>query len=87
MQSREFPKLRECPFCGGEATVKQGNIYMDKIVLVTCSKCHVRTDFVFIDHPKLDCKTGGLDESTRYTERQAVEKAMNIWNRRATDER
>ena len=78
------PNLKPCPFCGGEAIVKDGMIYVDKGVLVKCSRCFVKTNIVLIDHPRL--KYDGLDESTRYTRDQAIQKAVEVWNRRVNDE-
>lgn len=75
--------LKRCPFCGGKAETKSGNLYVDKVVFVKCQKCHARTSFVFVDHPSINVRTGKLDESTRYTEWQAEGKAAKEWNRRA----
>lgn len=76
-------ELKPCPFCGGEAEVRLGNIYTSKVVKVRCTSCFCSTDFVFIDHPELNPKTGKLKEETRYSEPQAGLIAMAMWNRRA----
>lgn len=78
-------KLKPCPFCGGEAELRDGFIYLDETRLVVCKKCHVRTVPVLINHPSFTAN--GLDESTRYTAEQAAAKAAEAWNRRADDER
>lgn len=73
--------LRPCPFCGGEAELKKGSVYLDDSFRVICTKCGVRTVPVLIDHPKMTCN--GLDESTRLTEEQAAEVVRTKWNARA----
>ena len=77
------PDLKPCPFCGGEAEVRDGHIYLIDTKIVSCKKCHVRTNPVSIDHPSFNAN--GLDESTRYTPEQATRKACEMWNRRAND--
>lgn len=72
--------LKPCPFCGGEAELRDGLSYTSETKIVACSKCHARTTPVFIDHPSLTAN--GLDESTRYTPEQAARKACELWNRR-----
>lgn len=76
-------ELKPCPFCGGEAIFKERHIYIDKGYVVECVQCGARTTVVLVDHPKFTAD--GLDESTRYTEEQAKEKAAEKWNVRATD--
>lgn len=76
--------LKPCPFCGGEAEVRDGLNFMTDTKIVTCKKCHVRTTPVSVDHPNFSAH--GLDESTRYTPEQAAQIACDMWNRRAKDE-
>ena len=73
-------ELKRCPCCGGEAEFRNARILLDKGIYVKCKDCGLRTEVIMVDHPVL--KYGGLDESTRYTEEQAVEKSPEIWNRR-----
>jgi len=72
--------LKPCPFCGGEAESRKTNLYMDKAYIVECKCCHGRTEFIVADHPRLT--PSGLDESTRYMEEQAQQRAISLWNRR-----
>lgn len=72
--------LKPCPFCGGEAELRDGNIYMTATKIITCKRCHVRTLPVQIDCPSMT--DSGIDESTRYTAEQAEQKAIELWNRR-----
>ena len=36
MPNKDYPKLRECPFCGGEARVVETDVHTFKAV---CTKC------------------------------------------------
>ncbi len=76
-----MPRLRPCPFCGGEAELKSANIYVDAGWFARCTMCRNRTMVVIVDHPSLR-GTGELDESTRYTSEQAAQIAAGKWNRR-----
>lgn len=77
-------ELNSCPFCGGEAKVIHTRVIADDAVRVICTECNVHTAAVLINHPAYTAKSNGeLDESTRYTEDQAVAKAAEKWNRRA----
>lgn len=78
-----MPDLKPCPFCGGEAEVREGHIYMTDTKIVSCKKCHVRTIPVSVDHPNFTAH--GLDETTRYTPEQAAQIACDMWNRRVND--
>lgn len=72
--------LKPCPFCGGEAELRDGFAYLDTTKYVTCKNCHTRTIAVLINHPSFNAN--GLDESTRYTPQQAEQKVRDMWNRR-----
>lgn len=72
--------LLPCPFCGGEAEMKECCVLLDDGIIVQCSKCLVRQQITLVNHPKMTAN--GLDESTRYTREQAIEKAASEWNRR-----
>ena len=74
--------LKPCPFCNGAAAVIDTHVYLDAAIRIGCGKCRVITPAVLINHPAY--KGEGLDESTRYTRDQAVNKAARVWNRRVT---
>lgn len=72
MQNKDLPKLRECPFCGGEASVSQGCSLFEKsqqYEFVSCELCGGRTSKFF------HCQYGI----------EARNEAINAWNRRAND--
>ena len=75
-------ELEPCPFCGGKAVMMECKVFLSDGVMVECSRCTARQAVKLIDHPKIT--VNGLDESTRYTRDQAIEKAAGDWNRRAT---
>lgn len=77
--------LRPCPFCGSDASIKRGNLYMDVTYRVECNKCFARTALFFVNHPRVNLTDGKPDESTRYTEEQAKRKAAEAWNTRISD--
>lgn len=77
-------KLRPCPFCGGEASIRKGNIYLDITYRVQCNECNAMTYRFFVDHPQVK-EDGTVNESTRYTEEQAMRKAAEAWNTRISD--
>ena len=75
MQNKDYQKLRSCPFCGGEARIKQDIRYPRP-------KCAPRKAFeVFCANPK--CIIGFVDE--RYY--LSLKKAADAWNRRANDDK
>lgn len=77
-----MPKLKGCPFCGGVAELEEKRVYLDRGYHVACTVCGVHGKLVLVNHPKMTAS--GLDESTRYTAEQAVKKAAELWNARAT---
>ena len=76
-------KLKGCPFCGGEAEIKEKRVYLDRGYHVECTECGVHGKLVLVNHPRMTAI--GLDESTRYTAEQAAKKAAELWNARATN--
>lgn len=80
--------LKPCPFCGGEARIKDTKAYLDDAVVAYCTRCGTRQTYILVDHPRIIMSGPAgetqLDESTRYTREQAVEVAEKKWNRRAT---
>lgn len=74
-------ELKPCPFCGGEAKIGDYMTYSYAGKHIKCTKCSARSGFVLINAPKL-IGDGILDESTRYTKEEAIEIAIEAWNRR-----
>lgn len=74
--------IRNCPFCNGKAEVIDTHVYLDKAVRIGCTECHCVTKKILIDHPNISFE--GTDETTRYTREQAIQKAIDLWNRRTT---
>ncbi len=75
-------EIKPCPFCGGKADVRHGNLYMDETYRVECSACLAMTRRYMVNHPQIR-SDGSRDENTRYTAREAIEKAVEAWNRRS----
>lgn len=73
-------ELKPCPFCGGEGKVIDTHVYLDKAIRIGCDECSCTTARVLIDHPQYNGLE--LDEKTRYTREEAIEKAAELWNRR-----
>lgn len=73
-------ELEPCPFCGGKAVMLECKVFLDDGIMVMCSRCTARQAATLINHPRMTLD--GLDESTRYTREQAIEKAASEWNRR-----
>lgn len=71
-------ELKHCPKCGGKGEIKDCKVFLDDGVRVTCSGCNYSTQIVLIDCPKITAK--GLDEKTRYSKAQAIQRAAEMWN-------
>ena len=72
MQRTDYPKLRKCPFCGGEARTKVMIGQHDMIVIkVGCFDCDVWK------HSKINSG----DNIERFN--KAMQDVMSKWNRRA----
>lgn len=72
--------IRNCPCCNGRAEVKHTKIYYTDAIRIRCTECQLTTSPVAINHPQI--KATGLDETTRYTEQQAIQISIDKWNRR-----
>lgn len=70
-------ELKPCPFCGGEATTKEQNIYVYEAIFVHCKNCNARVMEYFSDAPNMKGVILGREKAT--------EKAIEAWNRRADD--
>ena len=79
MQSKESPRLRECPFCGAEPITRIRDFYtsMQKLTLtcsVGCPRCAM--------YQKVGIEL--CDTSFEKME-AAMHEAIEAWNRRAVD--
>ena len=79
-------ELKPCPFCGGEAVVAWAHPpFMlkrlhNRFIFAGCKKCHVSTPLFNARN-----KTGSPLINEAHT-KDAKKKAIEAWNRRATDE-
>lgn len=73
--------LKECPFCGGNARVIRGQIYMSDVYTVECDICNAHGLFEFTAQ-----KGRILNHPDRVvTDKQAIQKAVDYWNNRKAD--
>ena len=71
MQKRDYPNLRECPFCGGEATPFSDNYGM---IGILCGNCNLYFGI------ELECGEELVDGWRARI--KSVEEAAEAWNRR-----
>ena len=72
--------IDKCPFCGGEAYLREGRVYFHQRFTVECKECKSTTRWYIVDSPTMTYY--GSDEITRYTSEQAQRLAIEAWNRR-----
>ena len=70
-------ELKPCPFCGGEASIKEQTVYVYNAIFAHCKNCKARVMEYFADAPNIHGVTLGREK--------AIEKAIEAWNRRAED--
>lgn len=85
MQSKDFSRLRNCPFCGGEAgafctSTNSDNGTLSKIFIIACKKCGVRSPKPFRIYANI------RDDGSCTFNATEKEEAVNLWNRRYSDE-
>ena len=77
-------ELKPCPFCGGKAETHNQPLYTEMGVCVRCTKCNARSRFILYE-----CKFQFYhgEENVYITKERATNQAIEVWNRRAEDER
>ena len=76
-------ELKPCPCCGGAAEIVRGETFGVRRRSVRCTECGLETQKVFVDKPAITSKSyPHVDESTRYTEQEATQITVELWNRR-----
>lgn len=66
-------ELLACPFCGGKAYIKRGEIWRAPYYRAECSTCHCLTKKVMMGY--------NLFTKTTTTEQEAIQIAARLWNR------
>ena len=86
MQKNDFPKLRECPFCGGNAELRVQEVkYGVCGAWVYCTKCKAKTNYM--NTHKTVLHKGSLSTPlTPESRANGIKKAVEAWNRRAGEE-
>ena len=77
----ERNELKPCPFCGGEAALKDTKFWMSDAVYVVCTSCGASVQKKFANHTVY--KDG---KEMFITKEQAEHRVFNAWNRRANDD-
>lgn len=73
-EERSYDGMKPCPFCGGTAVIKIGELIGNRSTYVTCTRCHCITNRFAI---------GFLLASKReVSEEEAIQKAIDKWNQR-----
>lgn len=70
----ETSKLKPCPFCGGEAFLRETRMYASPSVVVKCSNCHAQTEIFLAGYDVL--------EERNISAMEAGNKAVKCWNSR-----
>lgn len=76
----EQTELKPCPFCGGQAELKKGNLFGDDTLQIHCTECNVHTRKI-----PYNCKMYIAGEQIFMTETKATKKTVDLWNRRTED--
>ena len=69
-------ELKPCPFCGGKAELRKGEI--SDILQISCTECKAQTEKTAFNYPLPDGKV--------VTEDTAISCLVWIWNRRVSEE-
>lgn len=79
-------KLKPCPFCGGEPYIDS----CDRLIRICCEPCGYDRAFhglvqSEIETPVVASYKKGTKEPLEWYDKDAYEKAVDAWNRRAND--
>lgn len=75
--------IASCPCCAGAAEIVKGETFGVQWRSVRCTECGLESQRIYVDKPALTVESyPHLDESTRYTEEEATQITVDLWNRR-----
>jgi Lar family restriction alleviation protein len=77
-------ELKPCPFCGGKAETHYQPLFSINGVCIKCTECNARSRFFPCD--SYYAYYHG-EKNVHISKERATSDAINMWNRRATDER
>ena len=77
-------ELKPCTFCGGKAVTHYQPLYISNSVCIKCTECKARSKFF-----PCDCNYIFYhgEKNVYISKERATSDAINLWNRRTTDER
>lgn len=75
--------ISSCPCCAGAAEIVKGETFGVQWRSVRCTECGLESQKIYVDKPAITVKSyPHADESTRYTEEEATQITVDLWNRR-----
>ncbi|GKH33502.1 Lar family restriction alleviation protein [Faecalicatena contorta] len=81
MKDHKEYKLKRCPFCGGEAEMKQNEFVGHQRVYIQCTSCHavscIQTEGQTMAFKDIPSRYVSIDECRQ--------KSVERWNRRARE--
>lgn len=74
---------KPCPFCGGEAKLKGGNVVV--IPLIDENGAYIDADDFYVEPSFVECTKCHASGETFYDDDDAPTNAIEAWNRRTND--